>query len=502
MSESEKMKLKELLSILPEFPGLSVPEAVGSSPVIQISVDSRKVDKNSVFVAIRGSQVDSHRYLSEVLEKNPLAVVFEGDDGFGENSTTLKLQVKNSREALDLLASRFYGDPSRQLLMFGVTGTNGKTSSTYLFEHIFTSMGFPTGVIGGNRHFLGTQSWPTGNTTPGSLELQGRLAEMRDLGAKAVAMEVTSHALDQRRADSVHFNVVLFTNLTRDHMDYHKDMPKYFAAKQRLFTDLLWKSGKVPHNAVINIDDPYGRRLRVAGFAGLWTFGKCKTADFQFEITSGDFASTQFHLKTPKGQLNASVPLCGLHNVYNVVGVLAAVASLGIPVDYAVRALQNFPGVPGRLQKVKVPGDLNVFVDYAHTPDALENVLKALKEIRRQKESSQRIITVFGCGGDRDKGKRPQMAKVAEEHSDLIVVTSDNPRTEDPMSIISDIMAGFIKMKPFVEQDRRAAIALALHQARPGDVVLVAGKGHEDYQILGTEKIHFSDLEAVQEILS
>ena len=333
--------------------------------------------------------------------------------------------------------------------------------------------------------------------------MQSRLAEMRNLGAKSVAMEISSHALDQHRADSVHFNTVLFTNLTRDHLDYHQDMQKYFLAKQKLFRDLLWKSNKIPQFAIVNIDDAYGKKLRVAGHAGLWTYGQSPLADFQFKVTGGDFASTQFHLKSPLGDIEATVPLCGLHNIYNVVGVLASAASLGIAVPYGLKALQNFGGVPGRLQRVQTQKDLHVFVDYAHTPDALENVLRALFQIRdHQTKEQHRIITVFGCGGDRDKGKRAEMASIAEKFSDQVIVTSDNPRSEDPMNIISDILAGFKNSKPFIEPDRRAAISLALQHAMAGDVILIAGKGHENYQIIGTEKIHFSDLEVVQEILS
>ena len=496
------MNLHEILSILPEYSGVSLPLEQQQMEVSKVCVDSRQVESRSVFIAIRGSKFDSHNILNEITNQNPLALIVEDRTNISQDFRGIVLVVKNTREALDKLSSRFFSDPSHRQMMFGVTGTNGKTSCTYLFEHIFNSVGFSTGVIGTINHHLGSKVWASETTTPGPIDLQGRLAEMRDLGAKAVAMEVSSHALDQHRADSVHFNVVLFTNLTLDHMDYHHDMKKYFAAKQRLFTELLWKSNKIPQFAIVNIDDPNGKLLRVAGFANLWTYGQSQNSDFQFQVMGGDFSSTEFQLRTPFGDVKTKVPLCGLHNIYNVVGVLAATAGLGIPVEYGLRALQNFSGVPGRLQRAKSNRNLHVFIDYAHTPDALENVLQALQKVRKDIGLNNRIITLFGCGGDRDKGKRPEMAKVAEKYSDFVMVTSDNPRTENPMSIISDIMTGFKHSKPHIESDRRSAIAATLHQARDGDVVLIAGKGHEDYQIIGNEKIHFSDLEVVQEMLS
>jgi UDP-N-acetylmuramoyl-L-alanyl-D-glutamate--2,6-diaminopimelate ligase len=494
------MKLRDLLQALPEF--TTSTSELEEQDVSDLCADSRKVKKDSVFVAVQGATVDGHQFLEHVCSQGPLAVVVENTDKIPRNYQGLTLVTKDSRKALDLLASHWSGDPSQKLFLFGVTGTNGKTSCTYLFEHIFNSVGLSTGVIGTINHHLGEKIWSTETTTPGPLELQSRLAEMKELGAKTVAMEVSSHALDQRRADSVHFNVVLFTNLTRDHLDYHKNMENYFASKQRLFTDLLRTSMKTPQFAIVNIDDHYGRKIHVAGFAGLWTYGQSKAADFSFQILGSDFSSTQFHLKTPFGNQDVTVPLCGLHNIYNTVGVLAAAAGLGIPIPYSIRALQNFTGVPGRLQRVPNERGVHVFVDYAHTPDALENVLSSLQKVKQKSNIQNHIFTVFGCGGDRDKGKRPEMAVIAEKYSDTVIVTSDNPRSEDPMAIIADIMHGFHNSKPYIEADRRKAIALALHQARSGDVVLIAGKGHEDYQIIGKEKIHFSDLEVAKEILA
>jgi UDP-N-acetylmuramoyl-L-alanyl-D-glutamate--2,6-diaminopimelate ligase len=495
------MKLRELLHVLPEFAALNS-SAESEQDVTDICADSRQVQKNSVFVAIPGHVSDGHQFLPAVCLREPLAVVVERNDLVPADYKGVVVVVKNSRQALDLLASTWNGDPSQKLFLFGVTGTNGKTSCTYLFEHIFNSVGLLTGVIGTINHHIGETTWAAETTTPDPLLLQKRLSEMKALGAKTVAMEISSHALDQRRADSVHFNVVLFTNLTRDHLDYHKDMKHYFFAKQRLFTDFLHRSIKIPQFAIINTDDSYGRRLRIAGAAGLWTYGQSKSADFSFRLLSGDFSATQFHLRTPFGDQDVSIPLCGLHNIYNAVGVMAAAASLGVPLSYSIRALQTFTGVPGRLQRVNNGRGIHVFIDYAHSPDALENVLSSLQRVRQQGNIQNRIFTVFGCGGDRDKGKRPQMAQIAEKNSDVVIVTSDNPRSEDPMAIIADILHGFHDAKPYIEVDRRKAIQMALEHARSGDVVVIAGKGHEDYQIIGQEKIHFSDLETAQEILA
>lgn len=492
------MRIKDLLSALPEYQSLQLPQEKALLEINNLVSDSRKVQPGSVFVAIRGTKFDSHAVLDQVVAKEALAIVVEDQKSVPSDFKGVVLQVSNSREALDKLAGRFYGDPSFRLLCFGVTGTNGKTSCTYLMEHILNSVGFPTGVIGTINHHLKDQIWPTEMTTPGPIELQSRLKEMKDAGAKAIAMEVSSHALEQHRADGVMFNTVLFTNLSLDHLDYHQTMKEYFKAKQRLFNELLWKSSKVPQFAVINIDDKWGRQLRVAGVSGLWTYGTTKHADFSFKIRRADFERTEFEMWTPFGHYPVILPLCGTHNVYNAVGVIASAASLGIPVPYSVKFLAQFPGIPGRLQSVPNSKGIHVFVDYAHSPDALENVLLSLLRVKKENNLSGRILTLFGCGGDRDKGKRPVMAQIAEKYSDEVIITSDNPRTEDPKAIINEILKGITKTKPLVEPDRKLAIEQALRIARPDDVVLIAGKGHEDYQIIGTEKIHFSDFETAQ----
>ncbi|MCE3011253.1 MAG: UDP-N-acetylmuramoyl-L-alanyl-D-glutamate--2,6-diaminopimelate ligase [Proteobacteria bacterium] len=497
------MKLFELLQVLPEFKNLS--EYARTTEVRSVTVSSQKAQLGDVFVAIRGAKEDGHDHLHEAIRKGVCAVVVEFADKVPTSFSGFIQVVPNTRAALDHLASQYFEHPSKSMLMFGVTGTNGKTSTTYMLEHVFNQLKMPTGVLGTINHHLLDKVWSTEMTTPGPIELQSRLAEMKAEGARLVAMEVSSHALHQHRADGVHFNTVLFTNLTRDHLDYHQTMKNYHSAKQRLFTDLLWSSRKQPLFAIVNIDDEYGRRMRVCSEAVIWTYGQDPKADFSFELLQMNFSRIVFKLKSPFGSFEGILPLSGKHNLYNAVGALAAAASLGVPPVTALEKLATFKGVPGRLQQVETQTRYHVFVDYAHTPDALENVLKSLVQVRKETGSSARIWTLFGCGGDRDKGKRPVMAQIACLYSDQIIVTSDNPRTEEPATIIADILVGIDKdtraAKVRVESDRRKAIELAILSMEPADVLLIAGKGHEDYQIIGTEKHPFSDYLIAQEIL-
>jgi UDP-N-acetylmuramoyl-L-alanyl-D-glutamate--2,6-diaminopimelate ligase len=494
------LKLSELLKILPEY-NSTAPEV----EVLSVTHDARHVHLGSVFVAVPGTQVDGHQFLPQACEAGAVAVIVEDESKVPKDYLGYVQVVASSRESLDRLALNLYDDPSKDLFCFGVTGTNGKTSITYMLEAVLLRARISCGVMGTINHHVGDRIWPTSMTTPDPVSLQKRLREMKDEGAKAVAMEISSHALDQRRADGVQFNTVIFTNLTRDHLDYHKSMQEYFLSKQRLFTDLMWKSRKIPNFAIVNTDDPWGARMRVAGTAAMWSYGENDLADFRYRILSVDFARTDFELRTPVGLYKSSLPMCGNHNVANAVAVVAAAASIGVQPSVSLDALSKFEGVPGRLQLVPNYRSLNVFVDYAHSPDALENVLKSLQGIRDQSKSHSQIWTIFGCGGDRDQGKRPLMAKKAIERSDFVMVTSDNPRTEDPDSIIHEIMDGFSieerKDKVLMEVDRRKAIEKVIKSAKPHDVILIAGKGHEDYQIIGKERFPFSDYEIAKEFL-
>lgn len=491
------MNLQHLFSVLPEAPE----KALSHLQVTGLFNDARKVLPGSVFVAIRGVKFDGHNFIPEAVSKGVAALVVEDKNKVPENFDGIVLTVPNTREALDVLAARYYGDPAQELFCVGVTGTNGKTSVTYMVEAILNFGKISTGVIGTVNHHLGNKVWPSDLTTPDPIFLQKRLREFRDEGAQAVAMEVSSHALDQHRVDSIPFNAVIFTNLTRDHLDYHQTMENYFGAKQKLFTDLLWRTTKKPSFAIINTDDKLGRRLQVADPATLWTYG-AKGADFGFKIKYMDFTSTHFQVMTPAGAAEVQLPMSGVHNVMNALAALAVGVAAGIPLATCAEALTQFRGVPGRLQSVPNTKKISIFVDYAHTPDALENVLIALTKVRENLKAQARIWTIFGCGGDRDKGKRPLMAQMALKYSDEVVITSDNPRTENPQSIINDILEGVSdKTKVRTITDRRMAILEALNKVQEGDVVLIAGKGHEDYQIVGTEKIPFSDLEIAEQAL-
>lgn len=496
------MKLNQLFSF---FDIQQNPDSTGDlleREVEAVCFDTRAVKPNSVFVAIKGTDRDGHDYLLQAIEAGAMALVVENKSKVPADYPYLVIEIPDTRAALDMLASRFYEYPSQQLFCIGVTGTNGKTSITYILEHIFDHHKKTIGVMGTVNHRVGSKVWNSQMTTPDPVTLQSRLRDFVNEGAMGAVMEVSSHALDQKRVQSVNFNAAIFTNLTLDHLDYHKDMQSYFAAKQKLFTDMMWISLKTPKFAVINIDDSYGRKIKVADEVITWTYGQ-NECDFQFKILKMSFSETEFEIKTSTETHKISLPVSGQHTVYNIVASCVAAISCGINLEQSLQALKNFKGVPGRLQKVDSTSEKVVFVDYAHTPDALENVLQSIQQVRKQSKLKNKIITVFGCGGDRDKTKRPLMAKIACQLSDFVVVTSDNPRTEKPEDILADIEkgipSGFSDFE--TEVDRERAIQIAINKAAAGDVVLIAGKGHEDYQIIGTEKKYFSDFDVALKYL-
>lgn len=477
-------------------------EAIGQAEVSLICFDARLAIKNSVYVAIRGTQSDGHQFIQQAIENGSIALVVEDANFVPPHFKGFVLTAPDSRKMLDHLAARFYDYPSQKLFCIGVTGTNGKTSITYILEHLLSQNKRITAVMGTVNHRVGEKIWPSEMTTPDPVTLQKRLNEFIQNSASHCVLEVSSHALDQKRADSVHFNTVIFTNLTLDHLDYHKNMDSYFLAKQRLFSDLLWSSSKKPIFAIINIDDSYGRKIKLPEHVIGWTYGQ-NESDFQFKILKMSFSETEFELQTPLEKVNIQIPLAGVHNVYNVVAGIAAALSTGVSIDESIRTIRQFNGTPGRLQKVQSTSNKNVFVDYAHTPDALENTLESLLKIKKEIKSSQKIITVFGCGGDRDKSKRPLMAAIASKNSDFVFITSDNPRTENADEIIKQIVAGIpSQSKNYeVDADRARAIQKAIIMANDGDVILIAGKGHENYQIIGDTKFPFSDFEVAQRYL-
>jgi UDP-N-acetylmuramyl-tripeptide synthetase len=463
-----------------------------------VAYSSRQASPGGLFVAVRGLHTDGHRFAGEAVSRGAAAVVCE------EELPGLRCPqviVPDSREALSRLACAFYGHPAKRLRLVGITGTNGKTTTSYLVESVLSAAGCRVGVIGTVNYRYGGRTQPAPQTTPESLDLQRLLAEMLAAGVTHVVMEVSSHALDLRRVDGCPFDVAVFTNLTRDHLDYHRDMERYFAAKRRLVAELLsTNAAKGPGRAVINLADPCGRRLCEIDCRRLG-FGP-PGSDIYPTHFKADFAGLAATLATPAGPLEVRSPLLGHHNLDNIMAATGVGLALGLSPSDIVRGLANLSAVPGRFQPVPNAAGLHVLIDYAHTDDALRHALTSLREI-----GASRLTCVFGCGGDRDRGKRPLMGRAATELADLVVVTSDNPRTEDPEAIIEGILPGLAGLERLAPEecagrrgytvvvDRAEAIALALRQAARGEVVLIAGKGHEDYQIVGQTKRHFDDAE-------
>lgn len=453
-----------------------------------VTSDSRKVLPGMIFVAVRGGATDGHEHIADALKKGAILVI-------AETSVPGQIQVKDSRLALAQLAAAFAGYPSQKMLMIAVTGTSGKTTSTYLVEAILKAHGHRVGVIGTINFRFGNEVMDSTHTTPGAAELQHLLASMYQAGCTAVVMEVSSHALKQKRVVGIAFDAMLFTNLSAEHLDFHPDMEDYYAAKASLFKDLSGYSilcGKTPVG-VVNRDDEYGKRLLQE---------LSKEAHAKFQVKEYFTPVLNISLQGIEGEVEGvqiHSPLTGDFNGSNIAGAVSLTRALGISSEAVARGVGGLRAVPGRLDRVPNENGIHVWVDYAHKPDALEKVLQTLQKIRR----GQQLITVFGCGGDRDRQKRPVMGRTAVHLSDFVWITSDNPRTENPAAIIGEILKGVTGHTNFkVEPDRRLAIRGAIEMAKPGDLVLIAGKGHETYQILGTEKIHFDDREEAIEALS
>ncbi len=466
-----------------------------------IECDSRKIEKDTLFVAIRGNQKDGNEFIQEALSRGAAAVVTDqprehapGQRPAGITAGTPFLLVPECRSALANLASVFYGHPSRAMRIIGVTGTNGKTTSTYLIEHLLKGQNKSVGVIGTVSYRFGDEEVSAAETTPGPLRIQQLLAEMRDARCEVVVMEVSSHALDQNRVGGIDFGAALFTNLTQDHLDYHKTLDAYFECKSRLFSAL---SPEKP--AILNADDPWTEKLKKKILSKVITYGIERPSDLKAAGIENKPASTSFRVEYQGQKFLTESPLIGLHNVYNVLGALAVMAGLGFDIERAARQLESFQGVPGRLEAVTCGQNFLVFVDFAHTPDGLENVLSTLKPYRRNK-----LTVVFGCGGDRDPGKRPTMAAIASRYCDHVYVTSDNPRSEDPKKITQEVCRGFPDhFKEYtVVLDRKKAIRQALLSARREDIVLLAGKGHETTQVFKDQTIPFSDKKEAERVLN
>lgn len=445
-----------------------------------LEFDSRKIKQEDVFIALEGSIVDGHTFISKAIENGAKTILVEKDVEKVEGINYFL--VEGLREKMGIIASNFYGYPQNQLKIVGVTGTNGKTTTTYILESILGEKNVAR--IGTVEYKIGDEIIPAPNTTPSSLEIIKICKKALEKNIKYLIMEVSSHGLDIGRVNMLRFEAGIFTNLTLDHLDYHKTMENYYLAKRKLF-DLV----KNKKNSIINIDDEYGKRYLEYTNGISYGIGQ---GDIQGEIKQITREGQEVAIKIFEKEYKVNLRLLGRYNLSNLLGAIGAVKTLGLSDEEIISKIPLIHGAPGRFEPVKIDRDFTVIVDYAHTGDALENILKSINEFK-----SNRVITVFGCGGDRDKTKRPIMGAIAEKYSDIVIVTSDNPRTEDPNEILKDIVVGLTKENHIIEVHREKAIEKAISLAEKNDIILIAGKGHENYQVIGREKIHFDDKEEV-----
>jgi UDP-N-acetylmuramoyl-L-alanyl-D-glutamate--2,6-diaminopimelate ligase len=490
------MKLKKIIENLS---GIKKIEGKPSVEIKGLASDSKAIKDGYLFAAIKGSRLNGNDFINEAIDRGAGAVLLEsGNDGIFKRNTVF-IYVEDSRNALNQIAKTFYGNISEKMYLAGVTGTNGKTTITYLLESLFEVKEQKTGVIGTINYRFGNRLIPSINTTPGVLELYSLLSGARKEGIENCVLEVSSHSLEQGRVDGLNFDAAIFTNLTSEHLDYHKNMENYFCSKLKLFTKI-----KAGGYAVINEDDPYGKRIaekvKREGKANIITYGVKQSADVRAENIKYSCGGLDFRLGigTNKDSIDISSRLIGGHNIYNILAAAAFGMTVGMALKDIKSGIERVSILPGRLERIDCGQDFVVFVDYAHTANGMENVLTSLRNLE-----PSRLLTVFGCGGDRDKSKRPEMGKLCSRLSDRIFITSDNPRTEDPLEIINEIVKGIDKDKSnyVVEADRVEAIKRALGEAGKGDIVLIAGKGHETYQIFKNVTLPFDDREVVRKIL-
>jgi len=486
------MQLKTLVAAIP------IRQIIGAidRPVESIAYDSRRVQRNGMFVALRGEKRDGHHFIDQAIEKGASVIVTEHEGAYPRATF---LVVENTRTALADLSAVFYRYPARNLKLAAVTGTNGKTTTTFLIKHICEAAGLRCGLIGTVRYEIGERVLPALRTTPESLDLAELLAQIRDAGCRAAAMEVSSHALAQDRTRGLEWNVAVFTNLTQDHLDFHGTMASYFEAKAKLFTQLGAQQKKRTPVAIVNIDDRYGEQLlnKIDKNVRIITYGRSIRADFRASNPRVEFSGTSYQLDARGKSYLVRVPLIGTFNVSNSAAALAATNALGINLRDAVLSIGKSPQIPGRLELVPAKRQFQVFVDYAHTPDALGNVLRTLRELE-----PHRLITVFGCGGDRDRQKRPMMGDIVDQYADYAIITSDNPRTEDPDAIITEIEKGVRSTRYEKITDRTNAIDRAVALAQPRDIVLIAGKGHENYQEFADYTVPFDDVQVARRAIA
>ena len=467
------------------------------APVTDVTHDSRQARAGSLFVAVRGEHVDAHRFVDQVMEQGAVGVISEQTRP--ANFGGAWLEVEDARRALARAAAEVHNHPSRELQLVGVTGTNGKTTTTYLVASIAEAAGDPAALISTVEYRIAAERRKAERTTPEASDTQRLLRRAVEAGCPLAVMECSSQAIDLHRCDALRLSAAIFTNLTRDHLDYHGTMENYFAAKRRLFDGSL---GEPPRVSVINIDDAYGRELMrelQSANAPVVRYALELEGDVTAQDIEISLEGMRFRLLTPKGERHLHSPLVGRPHIYNILAAVAAGLELGYELDVITRAVETCAGAPGRFERVPHAGDFAVVVDYAHTDDALLNALGTARNVTRG-----RVITVFGCGGDRDHSKRAPMGEAAASLSDIVILTSDNPRTEDPLRIMADAEVGLrSSSKPYQKiADRREAIHRAIAEARSGDVVVIAGKGHEDYQIIGRDVLHFDDKEVAREALA
>jgi UDP-N-acetylmuramoyl-L-alanyl-D-glutamate--2,6-diaminopimelate ligase len=490
------MKVNELASCL----AASRLYGEGDIEITNLQTDSRRVEPGDLFICLPGHTVDGHEYAPQAVAKGASAIVVERRLDLG----VPQIVVDDSRFAMSVLSNVFFGSPSSRMRVIGVTGTNGKTTTTYLIERIMENHEVKTGLIGTIQMRYDGQSYPMSGTTPESLELQRSLSDMASKGVQLCVMEVSSHALEQGRVKGTDFRTAIFTNLTQDHLDYHHTMEEYRAAKGLFFSRLgnvisPWAEER--KYAVLNADDPASTYFAAQTAAEVVTYGIDNEANVRASQISITSKGTFFHVDTFKGESDISLRMVGKFNVYNALAAISAALLEGVPLADIKASLEAVPGVDGRVESVDEGQEFAVIVDYAHTPDGLENVLRAVREFAKGK-----VLTVFGCGGDRDRTKRPLMGKIAAKYSDAVLVTSDNPRTEDPLLILKDIEAGLLEDGVASDgyelvADRREAIRKAIEMASPGDVVLIAGKGHETYQLIGGVVHDFDDRVVAKEVI-